>query len=499
MALIVKGQIKAYNPNILVLSCPLTDTNQPMHAGAVLKSIANKAGFSCTTVDLNALTVKWILTTSQNAKKFPGAFLDASTIRSYFWNGHVTHQTQECIDKFTVMVLEIITKYQPKILALSVFTDHSRTAVKLISQIVRQHFPDIKIIIGGAGIVNPDAEDSFYHPVAQPGQISFAEKLLQNNQIDFYIQGDAEHAFLEFLKGNQDFVGINQPTWRQLTNSDLVDLEYPDYSDYNWSLYEETTIGITGSRGCVRQCRFCDYIDTWKKYTWRTGENIFNEMLYQKKRYNINFFHFSDSLLNGNMAEYRNLVTLLAEYNAANPNSPFKWGSMLIIKSPAQFDDELWRLTAASGCAFVWIGLETLVEQVRFDMNKKFTNQDIEFCIEKIIKYNITTAFLLFVGYPTETQEHIEQSIQWLKDHQHQNGHFTLFFNETMNLLTGSWLDKNKHVYQIKLIDVTNGYTWESPESNLALRKQRAKLLIDTARSLGYQVFLQDMDFDALQ
>jgi radical SAM superfamily enzyme YgiQ (UPF0313 family) len=470
-----------------------------MHAGAVLKSIANKAGFSCTTVDLNALTVKWLLTTLQKNKKFPGVFLDASTIKSYFWNGHVAHRTQECIDKFTVMVLEIITKYQPKILALSVFTDHSRTAVKLISQIVRQHFPDIKIIIGGTGIVNPDAEDSFHHPVAQPGQISFAEKLLQNNQIDFYIQGDAEHAFLEFLKGNSDFIGINQPTWRQLTNDDLADLEYPDYSDYNWTLYEQSTIGITGSRGCVRQCRFCDYISTWKKYTWRTGENIFNEMLYQKQRYNINFFHFSDSLLNGNIAEYRNLVTLLADYNAAHPDSPFKWGSMLIIKSPAQFDDELWRLTKISGCEFVWLGLETLAEQVRFDMNKKFTNQDIDFCIEKIIKYHITTSFLLFVGYPTETQEHIEQSIQWLKDHQHQSQHFTLFFHETMNLLTDSWLDKNKHVYQIKLVDVTNSLSWESPISNLELRKQRSKLIRDTAKSLGYHVFLQDLDFDALQ
>ena len=494
MALIVKGQIQSYNPDILVLSCPLTDTSVPMHAGAILKSVANKAGFSCATVDLNALAVKWLLTTSQESNTSQENFLDSNTIKSYFWNGTVNHQTQECIDKFTFMVLEIITKYQPKILALSVFTDHSRTATKLISHIVRQHFPHIKIIIGGAGIVNPDADDSFYHPVAQPGQMSFAEKLLQNNQIDFYIQGDAEHAFLEFLKGNSDFMGINQPTWRQLTNDDLVALEYPDYSDYDWSLYGDLTIGITGSRGCVRQCRFCDYIATWKKYTWRTGENIFNEMLYQKQRYNINSFWFSDSLLNGHMEEYRNLITLLADYNAANPDTPFRWGSMLIVKSPKQFDDELWRLTAASGCEWVWLGLETLVEQVRFDMNKKFTNQDLEFCIEKIIKYNIIASLLLFVGYPTETQEHIEQSIQWLKDHQHQSQHFALFFNETMHLSTGSWLDKNKHVYQIKLVDVTNGYTWESPESNWELRKQRSKLLRDTAESLGYTVYTQDVD-----
>ena len=480
--------------DILILSCPLTDTNQPMHAGAVLKSIANKAGFSCATVDLNALTVKWISTASKRTEQLSENFLDPDTIKSYFLHNSITHQTQKCIDKFTVMVLEIVITYQPKILALSVFTDYCRPAVKLISKIVRQHSPYIKIIIGGAGIINPDHEDSFYHPVAQPGQISFAEKLLQNNQIDFYIQGDAEHAFLEFLKGNSDFIGINQPTWRQLTNNDLVALEYPDYSDYNWSLYEEATIGITGSRGCVRQCRFCNYIDTWKKYTWRTGENIFNEMLYQKQRYNINFFHFSDALLNGNMAEYQNLVTLLADYNASHPDDSFRWGSFLIIKTPAQFDDELWRLTAASGCEYAWIGLETLSEQLRFDMNKKFTNQDLDFCIEKIIKYNIRTIFLMFVGYPTETQEHIEQSIQWLKDHQHQGQHFTMAFNATMQLLTGTWIEQKKDVFQIKLTNPTDFNTWVSPESTLELRQQRSKLIRDTANSLGYELWSEDQD-----
>jgi tRNA A37 methylthiotransferase MiaB len=481
--------------DILILSCPLTDTNQPMHAGAVLKSIANKAGFSCATVDLNALTVKWIQTASQRTEQLSENFLDPDTIKSYFFHGSITDQTQKCIDKFTVMVLEIVIKYRPKILALSVFTDYCRPAAKLISNIVRQHVPDIKIIIGGAGCINldhefrdPNHKDSFYPPVAQPEQISFAEKLLRNKEIDFYIQGDAEHAFLEFLKGNSDFIGINQLTWRQLTNNDLVALEYPDYSDYNWSLYEEAIIGITGSRGCVRQCRFCNYIDTWKKYTWRTGESIFNEMLYQKQRYNINFFHFSDALLNGNMAEYQNLMTLLADYNASHPDDSFRWGSFLIIKTPAQFDDELWRLTAASGCIMAWIGLETLSDELRFDMNKKFTNQEVDFCIEKIIKYNIPTSFLMFVGYPTETQDHIEQSIKWLEDHQHLKHHFDFYFNETMFLLPGSWIEQNQHLYQIELPNPSDLLSWQSPISSPELRKQRYLLVENTAKSLGYNV-----------
>ena len=99
---------------------------------------------------------------------------------------------------------------------------------------------------------------------------------------------------------------------------------------------------------------------------------------------------------------------------------------------------------------------------------------------------------MIFVGYPTETQKDIEESIKWLEDHQHLTRHFHLFFNETMTIMTGSWIEQNKHFYQIKLIDSTDGATWVSPESTLELRKQRSKLLRDAAKSLGYTVFTQD-------
>lgn len=473
--------------DILVLTAPLTVTHLPMHAPAVLKAIAKKAGFSCCTVDLNQLTYRWL------RKKH-------NLLSSYFRfdnkaDGPLSSKLQKSLDIWLSKVQKIIADHQPKILAVSVFSWQSRIAAKLICQLVRHHFPTIKIVIGGSGISNPDVDIDFplqiLGPklVGVPGQMSFAETLLQQKLIDYYLQGDAEHAFFEFLKGNTSYIGINQQNWQRLTRHDLANLDYPDYSDYDWSLYEDRVIGITGSNGCVRQCKFCDYIHIHNKYTWRTGENIFNEMLYQKQKYQTGTFHFSDSLLNGNMAEYQQLVTLLAEYNHNNPHDTFQWNSFMIIKSPAQFDDELWRLTAVSGCISAWIGLETLSEELRFDMNKKFTNQDVDFCIEKIIKYNIPTSFLLFVGYPTETQDHIEQSIKWLEDHQHLKQHFDLFFNETMFMLPGSWIDQNRDIYKIKIPDPSDTSSWRSPISSPELRLQRFSLLQNTAKSLGYAVF----------
>lgn len=484
--------------DILVLTAPLTLTRTPMHAPAVLKAIAKKAGFSCCTVDLNQQSHLWF-------KRGHGQ------LNHYFRLGILpkdTSELQKNLDVWLSRVQKIIARHQPKILAVSLFSWQSRIAAKLICLLARQHFPTIKIIIGGSGILNLDVDidlalqlgpKSIAEPDRQPagtvaaaGQMNFAETLLQQKIIDYYLKGDAEHAFFEFLKGNTSYIGINQQNWQQLTRHDLANLDYPNYSDYDWSLYEERIIGITGSNGCVRQCKFCDYIYTHNKYTWRSGDSIFKEMLYQKQKYQTRTFHFSDSLLNGNMAEYRQMVTLLAEYNLNNPDDTFRWISMMIIKSPAQFDDELWRLTAVSGCVHAWIGLETLSEELRFDMNKKFTNQDVDFCIEKIVKYNIPTSFMLFVGYPTETQSHIEQSIKWLEDHQHLRQHFEFQLGSNMFIMPGSWIDQNRHVYQIELPNSSDIANWRSPLSTPELRSQRHLLLDNTAKSLGYVVFSQE-------
>lgn len=467
--------------DVLILSCPYTVTSQPMNAGAVLKSVANRAGYSCSTVDLNAITINLIKTKPH-----------LNGLITYFFNGVKDYITQANIEEYENLIKSIVNQYQPKLLGLSVFSDHSRVATKLITEVVRQNFPNTKIIIGGAGIANPDADNSFNHPVANPGQLSFAEKLLHTKLIDHFIHGDAEQSFLQYLKGNLTAKGINEHNWQQLTNQELQDLQYPDYSDYDWTLYEHPTLGITGSRGCVRQCKFCDYIFSHQNFTWRSGDHIFNEMLYQKQKYNISSFHFADSLVNGNITEYRKLVTLLAEYNAAHSDSPFRWGGFLIIKSPTQFNEELWKLTAESGCIYAWMGLETFVESLRYEMNKKFTNQDVEFCLEMIVKYKIWTSFLMIPGYPTETQQHIEESMKWLDDHKHLKDYFHLFFNETFVLMTGSWVERNKDYYQIKLIDSTNGMSWVSPDSTLSLRKQRSQQLRDHAKSLGYTVIIQD-------
>ena len=485
MAPIVKGNLQTHlasqslvvnipdntKTDILLLSVPLTVTDTAWAAGAVLKSIAVDAGYSCCTVDLNMLTLNWL-------KAVPCAM----ELKDFFWYDKIDQQYQSHLDEYINAVLTIIKQYQPTILGLSVFTDMSRASTLAITKAVRQHLPDIQIIVGGSGVTTGY--------LYTPNSVCFGEQMKQDNLVDHYILGDAEHSFREFLKTNLQFPGIDNEQWQQLNNNEISNLPYPDYSDYNWNLYKQRAIGITGSRGCVRKCTFCDYIATWKNYTWRLGDNIFEEILYQKQKYGISYFQFSDALINGNMKEYRRLTTLLAEYNQANPNDKIWWDSFFILRPRAQFNDDMWQLTAQSGCKMAIAGIETFNDATRFAMGKKFTNKDIDDAIASSIKFKVPLALLLFVGYVTDTQEIIDEAIEWLDNHQHVKQHFVLLFQKSMILIPGSWVEQNQKIMNIELLDPTNRHKWINTKtgSTFEIREQWFKQILDHANRLEYQV-----------
>ena len=93
---------------------------------------------------------------------------------------------------------------------------------------------------------------------------------------------EGEVAIVNLLKHGKG-AGVDNTDWIQ--QLDLERSPLPDYSDYDLDAYEGDQIMITGSRGCVRRCTFCDIHKHWKKFVYRKGQDIANEMIEQSKRY----------------------------------------------------------------------------------------------------------------------------------------------------------------------------------------------------------------------
>ena len=347
--------------------------------------------------------------------------------------------------------------------------------------------PQTKIVLGGAGLTNNLI-----------GKSKFAEALLKHKLINFYIRGDGENALFDYLTStNETVAGINDSAWKELSNDDLTQLPIPDYDDYDFDDYvfesfkkvhESSAIPILGSRGCVRNCSFCDIHAHWTKFSWRSGEHVFAEMVELNRKYGSRKFMFQDSLNNGNLREFRVLMKLISDWNFANPDNTLRWSSFFILRPSNAFTEEDWKLTASGGGFNLFVGIESLNDEARFHLGKKFTNDDIEFSIQMAVKYGIKLALLFFTGYVTETEDDINFAVQWWKDHAKYKDNLVVNLGTPLGILPGTPL--MEQFDDLGLIhtgpapeDWANPTTGNTPSK----RVEWFQRLESTVRQLGYK------------
>jgi len=256
-----------------------------------------------------------------------------------------------------------------------------------------------RIVVGGPGIEHEQ----------------FGQYLHTTRAVDYYIAGEGEHSVPALVRGDSEYAGINGRPPQQI--EDIEHLPLPNYgffdlARYDW-LLDSPDVFIYGSRGCVRKCTFCDIETYWPKFRWRSGESIAGEMISNFEKYGITNYYFADSLVNGNLKEYRRMCEILAGYK----ENLFRWGSYAIVRPRANHPASWFDLTKAAGGHFLSVGIETGVDRIRFEMDKKFTNDDIDWHLEQSQRVGIQNNFLNMPTWPTETlaehREYLDMFRRW--------------------------------------------------------------------------------------
>lgn len=256
-----------------------------------------------------------------------------------------------------------------------------------------------KIVVGGAGVETQ----------------GYGKFLYDNGHVDYYIHGEGEHTLVELVNGNTTYPGINGIPPKQI--DDIENLPLPNYGFFNLDRYvkllDAPDVFIYGSRGCVRKCTFCDVETFWPKFRWRSGQSIANEMISNYEKYGIRNFYFSDSLCNGNLKEFRIMCEILAKYKEGF----FHWGSFMIVRPKSSHPASLFDLIGAAGGKHVSIGIETGVDRIRAEMDKKFTNNDIDWHLENSQRIGLQNMFLQIPTWPSETlaehEEYLSMFSRW--------------------------------------------------------------------------------------
>jgi radical SAM superfamily enzyme YgiQ (UPF0313 family) len=432
----------------------------PQAAPALLKASVEVAGFSCKTIDFNV--------------RFYQEVPESSELETYFATGLNAEEharASELVESWTRDIL----KLNPKFIGISVFTYQNRIATKLFCEHIRR-LSSVKIILGGQGLSDGGIQ----------GQSGFGKQLYNENLVDFWIRSEGEVSLVELLKNNTNYAGINSDHFEQI--DDLDSVPFPNYDDYELDLYEARSLPITSSRGCVRACSFCDIHEHWK-YRYRTGKNIADEILHLNKKYHVNKFNFSDSLINGSLKEFNKFTKILAEYNKT-ATDPIAWSSQFIVRSDGQVNEQYWQNIADSGGGNLAIGVETGSDRVRLHMNKKFSNQDLDYTMSMLSKYNITCQFLMIVGYPTETDQDFQDSLDMFTRYQQYIPNITaVIIGSTLGILPGTPLFNTAEQSNIVIDKYENNWVaLDNPELTLSKRIQRRQALHEHLLKLRYNV-----------
>ena len=396
--------------DLLIVSVPVLDLQYPPSSPAVIKSCAKAAGFTAKTLDLN-LELRKICKTHDNFFQVQYNFENVSPhikdtkdpVLAFFDND------LELVRQWLDTSIELIAKENPRWLGISVFSYKSHKATLALCLEVQQRLPGVQIVLGGRGAssyaLGPDHMQfvnkmkSFFG--SYPWK-NFSETLLSYQVVHSIIQGDGEQAIIDLLSG---------ATENNITGSvEKIDIEaipFVDFDDYELTEYNyvnEPIIPITGSKGCVRKCTFCDIPVLWPKFKFRSGEHIAQEMIHLYQRHNIKKFYMSDSLVNGSLTAFKSFISTLAQHNVTNPKNSIKWVGQYITRPRSNtLDNEYYDLLKLSGGEGLTIGVESGSDAIRAHMKKQFTTDDIDHELAEFDRRGIVCVLLFFSCYPTET------------------------------------------------------------------------------------------------
>lgn len=377
---------------VIIVTVPFVDEESPLSAPAVLKASLQKYGIPCVALDLNIHIYNFL---KFHPKKH--LFLD------FFYQQSIHEEIVDDLIRMLDFYMQEIAFHSPTIVGLSLFSTGSQVFCAWLCAMLRQKNPDFSIIIGGPGLET--LKNTFF---------KYPDRLKKLGLIDDYITGDAETSLVEYVNGNRDFPGINSTSWQPNKNFDL--LPAPDYTDYRWFHYGNTLLPIVDSRGCVQQCEFCDVIAFWKKFQYLTAENIFDQMRHQIEIHGIYRFQFSSSICNGNLKEFRKLVSIIGNHNDSHVmEQQIHWVGSFIVRTARHHPDSLWADIRRSN-GFLLTGVETVTERARIALGKKFTNEDLDYHLEMARKHQVGMNMLLIAAYHTETEQDWQAAIQWFRD-----------------------------------------------------------------------------------
>jgi len=206
---------------------------------------------------------------------------------------------------------------------------------------------------------------------------------------------------------------IQTPARQKL--KDLSELPLPNRAGIDLHKYLEVwkdrhgknTISVSTQRGCPYTCKWCSTAVYGQSYRRRPAKKVVEELQILQKEYNPDSIWFVDDVFS---VSHKWIREFHAEVIQKNIIIPFE-----CITRAERLNDEILQLLKEAGCFRIWIGAESGSQRIIDKMDRRVDVNVVRETIQKANKIGIETGTFIMVGYPSETESDIYETIHHLK------------------------------------------------------------------------------------
>jgi hypothetical protein len=471
-----------------IVAVPRLEPHRPPPGSAIIANVCQQLGHEVQVFDLNIKFFHFCRDRDIDFYEFDPVWDEFSDISDHH---------QQILDEFVEHWSNIISTQGFDYVLFSIFGSACRV---FTNQFLSRFRPRSRaVIVAGGNAVNTTS-------LTDPEQC-YGRSLRDQNLIDHFITGEGEEILAKFFAGESG-PGINNTNPQQI--EDINQIPLPDYGFFDLDEYDylypgEREVYITGSRGCVRKCTYCDVERFWPRFRYRSGDSIAQEIIENYERFGITRFYFTDSLVNGSLKAFNQQCERLMAYRF---DRPIRWSGQFIFRQRRSIPRDHYEMIARAGGSLFYVGIETGSDKIRAEMGKNFTNDDIDFQLEECSRWGIKIMPLMFTGYVTETLQDHHDNLAAFQRWQRFVADGTIIgidLGSSLIILPGAPVERMIQSHGIEFVfekNDANPLLWWSaanPELTISERIRRKLEVHETATALAWPVWRQESRLNELK
>lgn len=312
-------------------------------------------------------------------------------------------------DEFDILT-DMIMSYNIDIVGIGGLSGEYQDLAR-IAHYARKIKPNITIMMGG-GIVTADPETAMMAiPEVDYGMIGEGEITIVE-LIDALTHRNNLNSVDGLIYRDQNGTLITTAPRKEI--DDLDSLPFPDYEGFNYGEYLKknpdvsdegkrySQVSVIGGRSCKFNCTFC-FHPSGSRYAQRSLDSIFKEIDWLTEHYDISYIALREELFATDNERVREFCRRVEKYD-------FDWSIQLRIDN---INQELVNLLKGTRCRYIFVGVESAVDEILKSMHKGITVKQIEQALEMLRIAGLNSRSGVIMGDTLETAETADATIQW--------------------------------------------------------------------------------------